>query len=449
MTFKKTFLALSGVVFISILVLSVLTFQYNKANENTSFWVRHTLTVLDQTEQLISMVEQDGSSGLSPDAQSGIQRLKELTGDNPLQQSRIDSLAFFFGRLAESPQYLSRSRILLDKIRQEENGLLAVREASNSSSRHLLRNAVMLLLGSTFLLLVALFVILLYHLNRRKKAEKRLDEAEERLGVILRNVKDHAIFMIDPGGRVMSWNKGAEAIKGYAEQEVIGKPISIFYTEEGNRNGEPAHNLRKAAEEGHFETVGLRRRKDGSEFWAAVYLTALYDDDGKLKGFAKITRDITEQKRAEDEMTKGLLREKELNEMKSRFVSLASHEFKTPLSVILSSASLIEKYQLPGTEERRKRHVQRIKSNVSNLTQILNDFLSIEKLEGGLVNNAPAMMDFPDFVREIIQDLHEACKAGQEIDLRISGRPEKIFVDAHLLRNVLINLLSNAIKYSP
>jgi signal transduction histidine kinase len=135
--------------------------------------------------------------------------------------------------------------------------------------------------------------------------------------------------------------------------------------------------------------------------------------------------------------------------MKSRFVTLASHEFKTPLSVILSSTSLIEKYGAPEMEDKRMRHVHRIKSNVKNLRQILSDFLSLEKLEEGVIRNNPSSTDLIQLAEEAILDMEEFCKPGQKIALEVKGDARMVNVDDHLLRNILNNLLSNAVKYSP
>lgn len=310
------------------------------------------------------------------------------------------------------------------------------------------RSAYAWLLGAVFLMLMGLFVLVLYNLDRRKSAERKYAVSEARLALLVRDVKDLAIFMIDPSGQVMSWNRGAERIKGYTENEIVGRPISLFYTEEDILRDEPAANLRRALEEGRYESLGWRRRKDGSVFYADVLITPLYDDGGHLEGFAKITRDITDQKRAEEDIQRSLRREQELNEMKSRFVSLASHEFKTPLSVILSSASLIEKYQAPEDLDKRNRHLQRIKSNVGNLRQILNDFLSVDQLEKGIIRNSPSVLDLPAFLKETLQNMTEACKAGQQFELSIRGAERKTILDAQLLGNILNNLLSNAIKYS-
>ena len=305
-------------------------------------------------------------------------------------------------------------------------------------------------LGLGLLLLTGACALLILHsFTNWKVAASERKELEQRFGFLVGHVKDYAIFFIDPKGRVKSWNKGAEQIKGYTEAEIVGQHISVFYTDEDNRLGEPFQNLQRALEEGHYESVGLRKRKDGSVFYADVVFTPIYDDKHTLKGFAKITRDITGQKRAEEDIQVILRREKELNELKSRFVSLASHEFKTPLSVILSSVALIEKYPDADQQDKRLKHIHRIKSNVNNLKQILNDFLSLEKLESGIVQNCPVETDLVQISQEAIEDMDGSLKEGQYIEPRTEGTPRFIQVDIQLLRNILNNLLSNAIKYSP
>jgi PAS domain S-box-containing protein len=291
--------------------------------------------------------------------------------------------------------------------------------------------------------------IILYHRHRRRQAERGLKEYEQRFDLLMQHVKDYGIFMIDPRGNVMTWNEGAEQIKGYKAGEVLGKSISIFYSDEDILRGEPEDNLRKAAELGSFECIGIRKRKDGSLFYADVVYTCMRNERQEITGYIKITRDITEQRRVEQEMKLSLQKEKELSEMKSRFVTLASHEFKTPLSVILSSTALIEKYSGPDMIENRLRHTQRIRNNVKNLRQILGDFLSLEKLEAGVVRNNPSAMDLSALADEVVQDMEESCKTGQKITIQMTGKPRLVAVDENLLRNVLNNLLSNAVKYSP
>jgi PAS domain S-box-containing protein len=138
--------------------------------------------------------------------------------------------------------------------------------------------------------------------TERKRAEEALRQNEERFRLLVEGVKDYAIFMLDPEGKVASWNEGAHRIKGYHQQEILGRHFSVFYEEEDLKRSKPERELEIAQEKGTYEEEGWRVRKDGSRFWASVLITALWDEAGGLRGFAKVTRDITERKRAEDEI---------------------------------------------------------------------------------------------------------------------------------------------------
>ena len=165
--------------------------------------------------------------------------------------------------------------------------------------------------------------------------------------------------------------------------------------------------------------------------------------------------EIHERKKVEDQLIDkehllkdALKKEIELNELKSRFLSMASHEFRTPLSTILSSASLISRYQEKDQEHKRVRHIERIKSAVTNLTGILNDFLSLGKLEEGKIRHTPAVLDFTTLVQEIKEDVEGLLQSGQQINTEVIGDVFPVVSDARIIKNILFNLLSNAIKYS-
>ena len=151
---------------------------------------------------------------------------------------------------------------------------------------------------------------------------------------------------------------------------------------------------------------------------------------------------------AQQEIKKALQKEKELNELKSRFVTIASHEFRTPLSTVLSSASLIGKYKLTEDDDKRQKHVNRIKSAVSNLTAILNDFLSLSRIEEGKIYNVPTSFELMPFTTEIIDEMQGYIKVGQQIHYQHHGSPDLVTLDKQLLKNIALNLLSNASKYS-
>ncbi|MBC5774794.1 hybrid sensor histidine kinase/response regulator [Pontibacter sp. KCTC 32443] len=151
---------------------------------------------------------------------------------------------------------------------------------------------------------------------------------------------------------------------------------------------------------------------------------------------------------AQVEIRKALQKEKELHELKSRFVTIASHEFRTPLSTVLSSASLISKYKTTEDDEKRQKHVERIKSAVSNLTNILNDFLSISRIEEGKIYNVPTTFDLKEFTADIVDEMQGLVKIGQKIHYTHHGAETIVTLDKQLLKNIMINLLSNASKYS-
>jgi signal transduction histidine kinase len=161
-----------------------------------------------------------------------------------------------------------------------------------------------------------------------------------------------------------------------------------------------------------------------------------------------VTQDVTTYKRAEAQLGNSLTKERELGELKSRFVAMASHEFRTPLTSILSSTDLIELHAEKMDITKFSRHTKRIKSSVDNLTAILNDFLSLEKLETGNVLYTPTALEIPDFFREVIEGIHLSQADRQRISITHRGAAT-VKLDAQLTRNILINLLSNAVKYAP
>lgn len=303
------------------------------------------------------------------------------------------------------------------------------------------------------------------------------------------------ILVCDKKGIIQMTNPMAEKMFGYGPEELDGKPIEVLIPMR-NRSSHVKHR------EGYVEdpaprSMGKNRdlygmRKDGTEITVEVSLSPFSTSDGEY--VMSFVVDITERKRNElelrlaherlkqtsdalsqlntelehkvserteeladaiqrlaeskREVMRALEREKELNELKSRFVTTASHEFRTPLGTILSSVSLISRYEAQADSEKRKKHVERIKSAVTNLTEILNDFLSIEKLEEGIVRCNPEPFNLSMLVREVSEDMRGIAKKGQIIEIVYEGE-EFVNLDRQLLKNALINLISNAIKYSP
>ena len=186
----------------------------------------------------------------------------------------------------------------------------------------------------------------------------------------------------------------------------------------------------------------------GRPKYLGAQLRGIYNQYEDLTKVFGVIQDITENKEIEKHLEQNLIKERELGELKSRFVSMASHEFRTPLSAIQSSLDLIKIYQERGQHEKQEKHFTRIKASVQNLTNILNDFLSLEKLESGKISNQPVEIVFDEYVKEVLEEIELLKKDNQVIEYKHEGKGEA-FLDKYLFRNILNNLLSNAIKYSP
>lgn len=228
---------------------------------------------------------------------------------------------------------------------------------------------------------------------------------------------------------------------GIVQQDVLTQKACILVAAEKQPVME--YYLRRVLE-GEALTFEFDIQQDSYAFRG----TPLKNPHGEIDNILVACINITQQKQVEQNIRKALSKEKHLNELKSRFISMASHEFRTPLSAILSSVSLIGRYHFTEEQEKRDKHINRIKSNVSNLTGILDDFLSLSKLEEGRIESTPVPFDLLAFMNEVTEEMQGVAKAGQELLISYQGEKE-VFLDKRLLKNILINLISNATKYSP
>jgi PAS domain S-box-containing protein len=288
------------------------------------------------------------------------------------------------------------------------------------------------------------------------------------------------ILLTNEKSEILHINPSAEKLFGYNEGELVGEKIEILIPKRfahkhvAHRDGFIKNPQARKMGSG-MDLVGMK--KDGSEFPVEVSLSPFTSDEGKfvvafvsdvtlrklteenLKNYSEelekqvadrtviLQEVIVELEKTKNEVHQALQKEIEVNEMKSRFVSMASHEFRTPLATILSSLALVKKYGDQNDTENQFKHIQKIKSSISHLTDILNDFLSVSKLEEGKVKNNVERFNIKGFIEEVISDMESLCKWGQVIHYGHKG-DEFILLDKKLMRHILFNLISNSVKFS-
>lgn len=275
---------------------------------------------------------------------------------------------------------------------------------------------------------------------RIKERTAKLEENQKLYKAIAKNFPEGTINVLDTNFNYV-FTDGKELHKlGLTSEDLVG----TNYVERMPSNLKP--ELDSCLEKSLNGAKQTSEIKLGTQHYL-LDIVPLSNSMGEIDRILVVERNITERKNNEDEVIKNLEKEKELNELKTRFVSMASHEFRTPLGTILSSASLIGKYVNTEDQDKRDKHVKRIKTSVSDLTSILNDFLSLEKLESGKIEINPVHVDVKQTCENIVEDMQSVCKKGQMIHYRHSG-DSRAFLDELLFKNILLNLISNAIKYS-
>ena len=288
------------------------------------------------------------------------------------------------------------------------------------------------------------------------------------------------ILVTNEKSEIINANPSAEKLFGFEKDELIGQKIEVLipkrYTE---RHVSQRDNFQQNP---HARSMGagmelFGAKKDGSEFPVEISLSPYSNELGKfvvafiidittrkqaeekLKNYSVdlekqvgnrtliLQEAITELEKTKNELNQALDKEKELNELKSRFVSMASHEFRTPLATIMSSLSLVKAYGEQNDTVKQSRHIQKIKTSIGNLTDILNDFLSVSKLEEGKVEHIQEQFDIQKYINEVVSEMELFCKAGQKITYHHTGG-EMVLLDKKLIKHILYNLLSNAVKFS-
>jgi PAS domain S-box-containing protein len=287
-------------------------------------------------------------------------------------------------------------------------------------------------------------------LTARHAADEALRHSEERFRLLMEGVVDYAIFMLDPQGVVVSWNTGAQRLKGYTEQEIVGQHFSRFYPPEDRAAGKPQRVLEEVIRAGRFEEEGWRVRKDGSRFWADVVISALRDRTGALQGFGKVTRDLTERRRAEDDHRRRVAAE-DVARIRSEFLSVAAHELKTPLTSMRGLAQMtLRRYARDGNmaPERVSYALTQIVNQTAKLARLVEQLLDSSRLEAGHLVVERQDTDLNALVASVV-DMFRARGDDDRIQLDVPEHTLRASVDALRIEQVLTNLLDNALKYSP
>jgi PAS domain S-box-containing protein len=285
--------------------------------------------------------------------------------------------------------------------------------------------------------------------------QEELSESEERFRLLVERVQDYAILMLDPNGRITTWNLGAERLKGYTAEEIIGQHFSVFYTPEAAQKGHPQYELEMAVQQGKYAEEGWRVRKDGTRFWASVLITALHGADGVLRGFGKVTRDMTERKRAEDEILKmsaeleQRVRDRTasldaVNKELEAFSYSVSHDLRAPLRGIDGfSKILLQKYGA-SLDEQGRHYLDRIRFGTQRMGQLIDDLLRLSKVTRAELTRTP--LDLGALARDISEELKKS-DPNRDVEFVIA-EPARAIGDPHLLRVALENILGNAWKFT-
>jgi PAS domain S-box-containing protein len=311
--------------------------------------------------------------------------------------------------------------------------------------------------------------------QEKEQARRQADQFR----LLVQGTTDYAIFLLDPQGRVVTWNAGAERIKGYQAEEIVGQHFSKFYPPEDVERGWPEEELRRAEAEGRFEDEGWRVRKDGSRFWSNAVITALRDGAGRLRGFSKITRDLTER-RQQDEELRQLHRDlerrveertaalaasnerlqaevaerqraeaalREADRLKDQFVMMLAHELRNPLAPLMNGIHLLRMYEANRKGIEKARGL--MERQVQHLSRIVDDLLQVSRVTRGQLTIHPERLDLARLVRLTAEDHRPAFEqAGLGLELDLPELPVWAQGDPTRLAQVLGNLLQNALKFT-
>jgi PAS domain S-box-containing protein len=272
------------------------------------------------------------------------------------------------------------------------------------------------------------------------------NEELEQFRMLVANVRDYAIFLLDAGGHVRTWNAGAQHIKGYTESEIIGRHFSTFYTQDDRARNHPGHELEIAAREGRYEEEGWRVRRDGTTFWANVVITALRNEHGILTGFAKVTRDLTSRRETELRLRRTAAELEVANTELQRFASVAAHDLAAPLQTLAGFADLLSRRYADALDDQGRKYLAHITAGSERMRRLIDGLLRYARSSQADVRLEPVSV--AGALDVALENLRSAVDEHHaEIVFDPLALP-RVMADADLLVNVLQNLVANALKFS-
>ncbi len=274
-----------------------------------------------------------------------------------------------------------------------------------------------------------------------------LRESEERFRLLVGSVKEYAIYMLDPEGRIVTWNQGAERITGYTAAEIVGQHVGIFYPAADRTDNAPMQHLHAAAADGRIEVEGVRIRKDGTQFFAHVVITAVRREDGVLQGFSKVVRDITERRALESELQKRADALAEANRHKDEFLAVLGHELRNPLAPIVSAVALLRRRDDYDPTERQA--IEIIDRQGKHLIRLVDDLLDVARITRGKITLRKEPLELNSLLSQVVETIRPFAMDRAQT-LTVSLPPDAIWLegDATRLSQVFANLLHNSLKFT-
>lgn len=486
MGLKSKLVAAFGTALAIVIGLGAASYYRTLQDDEDQAWVTHTYTVTDKLDAAYADLAQAQTAELNflltrrsdasqryaaalNDAHRNLTELRRLTADNLVQQDHLTILeALVSRRFAVMPsgadlprggplpgrrnlvisageeQLSSQMESTIASMRAEEQRLLAVRDLKAQSGSREMKIVLIAGYSMAFLFLIAATILLRHEGRRRDAAEAILRESEERFRLMVSEVKDYGIFMLSPQGRVISWNEGAERIKGYRSEDILGRHFSQFYSREDASRGLPAELLQIAARQGRVEHEGWQVRSDGSVLWANSIITALRDPGGRLQGFVKIIRDMSERRRMEGELEARNAQLLASNQELESFCYCVSHDLRAPLRAIDGFSQALLEDCSARLDDAGKQYLERVRSGTQRMATLIDDLLALSRITRAEIERGA--VDLTEMARSIARDLSRQ-DPSRKVEFAIS--PDlNAEADPRLMRTVLENLLGNAWKFT-